>query len=357
MSRRPPIACNAVQVDISAMLDGELDEARVRRVLVHIEVCPQCHGFLQRLRGQLELHRSAWEQSEDLAELQQLAPFDSGAASETEDPFGGDLFADLDEELFWGEEQEAQLARMLAEGRERLAEVLYQLGRAYILLTVHPAFFRILSKEPVPIPEFRLRGKAILDGVSGGEDAPRDENGRPMAGFAEARELLDGELDSDDDNLEKGRKLLEECLLLDPGLPRARIWLGHYYWQKGEWDIAERLFRDVWRRLHLEARSGEEPLDPGTGVPLRIYALEHLGNLFLAKDQQYKALRIFRMIIASGAMAIHANFSTALLNFAYTCLQVGADSDGIDALGPPLRRVGASTRTCGFRPPMAGNSL
>ncbi len=267
-----------------------------------------------------------------MLELQELAPFGLGTADEEADPFAGDLFADLDEEFYWGEEQEAQLAQMLVEGRERLAEVLYQLGRAYILLTVHPAFFRILSKEPVPIPEFRVRGKAIVDGVSASEEGLPDESRRLMQGFTEARELLDGELDSDDDNLEKGRKLLEECLLLDPSLPRARIWLGHYYWQKGEWEIAERLFRNLWRRLHEQARSGAEPLDPGTHVPLRIYALEHLGNLFLAQDQQYKALRVFRLIIASGAMGIHANFSTALLNFAYACLQVGADNDGIDAL-------------------------
>jgi tetratricopeptide (TPR) repeat protein len=335
--------CNAVQVDISAMLDGELDEARVRRVLVHIEICPQCRSFMQRLRGQIELHREAWRldaapgkqeagQQEDPLDVSALSGVGGRALPSPleEDPFAGDLFEDLDEELFWGEEQEAELARLIEDGRERLAEVLYQLGRAYVLLTVNPAFFRILSKEPVPIPEFRLRGRAILDGVSGGQDAPLDEDGQPMAGFAEARELLDGRLDSEQDNLEKGRKLLEEALLLDPGRIPARIMLGHYYWQKLELDYAARLFRDVWRRTH--ALGEQEPRDPSTGVPLRCYALEHLGNIYIAEDLQYMALRIFRMLVDSGVMQIHANFSSCLLNLSYTCLQIGADEQGLQAL-------------------------
>ena len=49
--------CLQIQVDLSAMFDGELDAPSVRRVMVHSDVCPSCRGFLDGIRSQVRLHR------------------------------------------------------------------------------------------------------------------------------------------------------------------------------------------------------------------------------------------------------------------------------------------------------------
>ncbi len=49
--------CLQIQVDLSAMVDGELDPAAVRRVLVHSDVCGSCRSFLTGVRSQIRLHR------------------------------------------------------------------------------------------------------------------------------------------------------------------------------------------------------------------------------------------------------------------------------------------------------------
>ncbi|MHC4898391.1 MAG: hypothetical protein ACYTGW_14915 [Planctomycetota bacterium] len=47
--------CLPIQADLSAMLDGELDAASVRRVLVHSDVCQSCH------KNQVQLARILYE--------------------------------------------------------------------------------------------------------------------------------------------------------------------------------------------------------------------------------------------------------------------------------------------------------
>ena len=49
--------CLPIQADLSAMLDGELDAASVRRVMVHSDVCGSCGAFLRGIRDQAQSHR------------------------------------------------------------------------------------------------------------------------------------------------------------------------------------------------------------------------------------------------------------------------------------------------------------
>ncbi|MCB1632358.1 MAG: zf-HC2 domain-containing protein [Pseudomonadales bacterium] len=68
--------CLQIQVDLSAMLDGELDPASVRRVMVHSDVCAGCRSFLRGIRDQVRMHRS-------LAALGEgLEPVPAGGGSE-----------------------------------------------------------------------------------------------------------------------------------------------------------------------------------------------------------------------------------------------------------------------------------
>ena len=49
--------CLEIQVDLSAMIDGELDPAGVRRATVHSDDCRDCRAFLDGVRQQTALHQ------------------------------------------------------------------------------------------------------------------------------------------------------------------------------------------------------------------------------------------------------------------------------------------------------------
>lgn len=320
--------CLDLQADISALLDRELDDSRVRRVLVHVEICPRCNRFLRSLRTQIELHRELWE------------GIDAEQALVEEDPFAGDLFeaADLEPELAEADGPrggepgaESFLDRMLAESRERLAEVLYQLGRAYVLLNSSPEFFSVTVREPVPIPEFRLRGKAILAGTGSLRDAAPEAM---QDGWAEADSLLDGKLDRSPKNLDKAQCLLEQALRLRPGSCSTLVMLGQCYLYRCDHSRARFCFQGVIR----QTRKDGGPKDPLTRVPLRTYAIESLGNICLVEDQPEEALRYFRRVVASGAMNLHPTFATSLLNVAWAALQVGRNEEAAAAFEEFYRR-------------------
>jgi anti-sigma factor RsiW len=117
--------CLPIQADLSAMLDGELDAAVVRRVMVHSDACPSCSAFLKSIRNQARAHR-------ELATCQLI---DSVVA---EREVNGDTVA---------------LRRRLLDNQRQLAKVLYELGRGFVLMGVDPSFSRIVAREPVPVPD------------------------------------------------------------------------------------------------------------------------------------------------------------------------------------------------------------
>src|SRR5688572_24178238 len=57
--------CLPIQVDLSCMIDGELDPAAIRRVLVHAEVCASCGSFLRAIRLQAKAHGVLWQALEE----------------------------------------------------------------------------------------------------------------------------------------------------------------------------------------------------------------------------------------------------------------------------------------------------
>ena len=110
--------CPQIEIDLSAMVDGELDPASVRRVLVHSEVCPSCRGFLDGIRTQMRAHR-------DLA--------DAGLTAE-----GTDFEAPANPRA-------EALREQLVRNREQLGRILYEVGRGYVLMGMSPSFSRTSS--------------------------------------------------------------------------------------------------------------------------------------------------------------------------------------------------------------------
>jgi tetratricopeptide (TPR) repeat protein len=259
--------CLPIQIDLSAMLDGELDPASVRRVMVHSDVCPACKAFLRGIRTQLRAHR-------DLSAML--------------DPRGAGIF---------DRRSAAVLRRKLMENRERLARILYELGRGFVLMGVSPKFSRVVAQEPVPIPDLCVRGRNLLDEVD------RLAEGRPGAEWVRAKRLFDAQARrSPAENMAKGMRLLREALMLHAGFHEARIYLGHALTVLRQMDDARAEFGTV-----LSASS--DPL-------VRAFALENLGIAYMEERRYGEAIRHFLDLVDSGVVKSEPRFFTSYFNLA-----------------------------------------
>lgn len=254
--------CLQIQVDLSAMLDGELDAPSVRRVMVHSDVCPSCRGFLQGIRSQVRLHR-------DLAA--------AGAVAE-----GGEASP-----------RASRLRAKLTENRRKLGKILYELGRCFVLMGLSPDFSREVGKEPVPVPDMAQRGRNLLDEVARLEAAHGGE-------WVSARELLDGQLRSAADNLAKGQRLLTECLSLEPSCHEARIYLGLVHHVRGQRALARRQFSQV--------------LADTSDVVMRGYALLSLGTMHLDEGDHDGAVDLLQQVVESGVVGAQPRLGMAYFN-------------------------------------------
>ena len=266
--------CPQIEIDLSAMIDGELDPASVRRVLVHLDVCPSCRAFLDGIRTQARAHR-------DLENgLPETMPLPAGADFATE-----------------RSRRVNALREQLMLNRRQLSRVLYELGRGYVLMGMSPSFSRLVAREPVPIPDMSMRGRNLLDEVA------RLTAGAAGAEWVRAKELFkNGELRSPDENMARGKRLLNESLTLSPEFHEARIYLGHAYHVSEERELARREFEVVL----------ENAQDPIT----RAFALENLGNVYLEEGRRDESIRFFSELIESGVVAKEPRFFTAYFNLA-----------------------------------------
>jgi len=292
-----PDPCLQIQVDLSAMLDGELDAASVRRVMVHSDVCQSCRNFLAGIRSQVQLHR----------ELAGAGLLDRDAVGNT--PLAAQ-FAQGDAGSF-GQVAEANhvraenLRRQLTENRRRLSRILYELGRGFVLMGLSPEFSREVAKEPVPVPDMAMRGRNLLDEVArldaaAGSSPSAGSDQGASASWVSAQDLLDGRLASPDENMAKGQRLLAEALMLDPAIHEARIYLGLVHHVRGQRSLARRQFG-------LVLAATEDPV-------MRGYALLSLGTLHLDEGDHDGAVALLRQVIDSGLVAEQPRLGMAYFN-------------------------------------------
>jgi tetratricopeptide (TPR) repeat protein len=268
-TQRTSDPCWQIQVDLSAMLDGELDPAGVRRVTVHSDACPGCRSFLDGVRAQVRVHRK-------LASV---------------------LAAEGDESAAVGGEARASVAlrRQLTENQRKLARVLYELGRNFALMGLSPEFSREVGKEPVPVPDMAMRGRNLLDEVS------RSAGGQNEDDWVAAKELFDGrQLRSPEENLARGQRLLTECLVLDPTSEDARIYLGLVHYARGQRALARKQFRLV--------------LDGSSSLVMRGYALSNLSNIHLDEGDCDGAISLLLQLVESGAYREQPRLVAAFFN-------------------------------------------
>lgn len=287
-------ACAQIQADLSAMLDGELEgdsgNARVRRVMVHSEACPDCKRFLASIRAQARAH-------------QELG--NAGLAVEAATPEGAHRRLKLAAAASDG----GSLGALLLENRGQLAMVLYELGRGFALMGLSPEFSREVAKEPVPIPDMSLRGRNLV----GELEREARARGESDSGWVDARELFEpGALRSQEDNLGRADRLLTECLELDPDHHEARIYLAMVCAAQDRLPEARTALESVLRRTELSG--GPTPTVGMTAN--RAYALLNLGNVYMEEGDCPRAIELFMELVDSGAASGHPRFGMVYFNLA-----------------------------------------
>ncbi len=269
------------------MLDGELNAAVVRRVMVHSDACPSCSAFLDGIRRQARAHRQ-------LAAAHMLDP--TGAPRTLE------AVADLLDRVPGENSQTADLRRRLLENQRQLAKILYELGRGFVLMGVNPEFSRVVAREPVPVPDICLRGCNLLDEVERLGSRAQLHVGQE---WVRAKVLFsEREIRNPVENLAKGKRLLRETLILWSEYHEARIYLGHAYHVEKRHDQAAFEFNHV--------------IEQARNPVIRAFALENLGNLRLEQDQFEEAVALFHQLVDSGVIDQEPRFYTTYFNMVLT---------------------------------------
>lgn len=272
--------CLQIQVDLSAMLDGELDAPSVRRVMVHSDVCPSCRGFLDSIRDQARLHRS-------IHEIQSREPaHDLDPASPA-----------------------ARLRQQLTDNRRQLARILYELGRGFVLMGLSPDFSREVAREPVPVPDMAMRGRSFVDEMTRWARGA----GQNESEWVTAKDLFEHGLRTPSENLAKGQRLLSECLGLAPEHHKARIYLGLVHHVRGQRSLARRQFSQV--------------IAGSDDVEMRGFALLNLGNVHIDEGDCEGAIQLLQQLVASGVVARQPRFGMAYFNLALACGLLGRFED------------------------------
>jgi len=294
--------CRHLEADLSSFVDGELDAIDGGRVMEHLEECPRCREYIESLRRFAAFHR---------------AGFDPEALAGSLD--GKGLFREITGEL-------------LREKVERVAELFYQLGKAYLTrgfarrgrVGRGPRARRVrhdMATPPRPIDRTRTKANRIFREAgdlasAGGHSGKALKRAR---GFFRAVRTRGG------DDLEIGRRFMEESLAIDPDRPEPRIFLGCYYYVGArKYEAAREQFRKVL-------------LLPGLSDEHRAEALLNLGLTHNIECRYEEALACFREVVKRGIPKKHPRFYRCLLFLAVTHAKLGEYEESVEGFHRAVR--------------------
>ena len=266
--------CVQFQLDISCLVDGELDEPASARAIMHLEGCPQCRQFFDDVRMQVRCHQSLADPETLLERYSHLVGGGQG---------GGNRAPETPE-----------LVR-------KLATIFYQLGKAYVLSSTDPGFReRALThtrvfERAVPLRPTKNRGRGFVDGV-----LHRGQGDAGGVNWAEARHMFNGRLESIECPLEKGRRLLQEAVAADATYEEPRLYLAFLDAREGKTLRAADQFRQLFRTAVSDSN--------------RAHAAIQLGILYEGEGEFRKAIACCRWVLMSGVEAADERFFVVRFN-------------------------------------------
>lgn len=245
-------SCGRFQLDLSCLIDSELDEAAATRAMLHIESCATCRGFFEEARACVHVHRDVSDPERLLQQISNLTG------------------QDLDRQM---------LGLDLV---HRLAGILYQLGKAYLLTVLQPdKVARVVFEKAVDVEPTRSHGRGFVDGVilSGQDDLGEID-------WTRARSMFNGRLEKVKSPLAKAAALLDEAIRADPSHEEARLYSAYLHLNEGKRLQAAEEFRRIFRTA----------IDPTN----RGHAATRLGCLYAGEQNFRKALVCSRWVAMSG---------------------------------------------------------
>lgn len=259
--------CELFQLDLSCLVDGELDELAAARAMVHLETCDVCREFFDDTRRCVRLHRDVSDPDRLFARVSSLT----------------------------GAELAGSVNRI--ELVHKLASIFYQLGKAYVLAGTDPDYLRTrVFEAAVEVEPTQTSGRGFVDGVLlSGKSA---EVGGVDWQFA--RSMLNGRLKEIESPLEKGRRLLEEAVGSDPTHEEARLYLAFLHAHEGKRLVAAREYGEVFETAMQESNRG--------------HAAVQLGQLYVAEGENRRALTYFRWVSIAGLEERDERFFFVLFN-------------------------------------------
>jgi tetratricopeptide (TPR) repeat protein len=281
--------CVQFQMDLSSLVDGELDDVAAGRAVAHIETCAECRAFFDDTRGQLRAHR------------------------DMQDPDG---LVDRYSQLLGVEvEDEVESIELIC----RLANIFYQLGKAYTLSEIDPNYQTRLFEKAVPVDATRTQGRGFVDGIL--------ESGRGGAAgidWSQARHLFNGTLTRIEGGIAKGRRLLDEALKADPNHEEARLYLAFINAHQGKALKAARQFQEVFE-------TAVEPSNRG-------HAAVQLAVLYSDEEDFRKAIVYCRWVTLSGLAEVDARFFFVRFNLGNYYARLGQGRRAVAAFRDLLDR-------------------
>ena len=269
--------CENFQMDISCLVDGELDEAAASRAMLHLESCGDCKEFFDGTRQCVQLHL-------DMADPDRLMA----------------RFSTLTGTNF---EQEAMGIELV----HRLATVFYQLGKAYVLAGIDPDRTTRVFEAAVPVEPTQTRGRGFVDGV-----LLRDGESPGGVDWRQARSLLNGQLKRIESPLEKGRKLLEEAIATDASHEEARFYMAFLHAHEGKTLLAFREYKELFETALAEENRG--------------HAAMQLALLHGAEGDFRKALSYYRWLSMSGLARRDERFFVVYFNIGLFYAHLGDEA-------------------------------
>lgn len=292
--------CVQFQLDLSCLVDGELDEVAGANAIAHLEECEACRSFFDDARTQVRAHRELSDPEGLLARYSTLV--------------GGKLGHGLE----------------AVDLVHRLATVFYQLGKAYVLSAVDAGFKTRVFEKATQVASTQTRGRGFVDGV-----LASGRGGLGGIDWREARHMLNGRLEKIESPLEKGRRLLDEALAADPGHEEARLYLAWLDAHQGKRVRAAQALRQIFRT----SMSDEN----------RAHAVVMLGKLLGEEGEHKKAIACNRWVVMSGLADRDPRFFFARFNLGIHHVALGEVEKALAAFRTLLdRHPERAGETAGF---------
>lgn len=282
-------ACARFEADLSAFVDGERTSLDGTDITQHIEECDGCRAFVNALAGMSRLHLF-------------------GAAERGELPSGTELFGDF-------------TRRLLEDHRQKLAAVLYELGKALIAAGLRTSSelrgVQVFAKKPGSIRQLSNKGQALFREQRAIAAQQRSRDGTVNESRRElfpSTERVEGS-----EAFETGRACLEQCLRLDSERHAARIYLAKYFSVAGRYDRARQLLRTV---LHSKAEAS-----------IKFFALQQLARVYSATRQFERAVALEREVLEQAERDRNELYqAAALTNLSIYCVKLGRLDDAETAI-------------------------